>query len=100
LTTNNSTSDAIVLPDSPDIPGLTFRRFRGEKDYPAMVAVIDGSKETDKIDHTDTVEDIAATYRHLVNCDPYKDMIFAEMKSKVIGFGRVWWILRSDGTWT
>lgn len=65
-----------------------------------MVAVIEGCKETDKIDHTETVEDVAATYRHLVNCDPHEDMIFAEVKGDVIGFGRVWWILRSDGART
>ena len=62
-----------------------------------MVAVIEGSKETDQIDHTDTVEDIACAYRHLVNCDPYKDMLFVEMKDEVIGYARVWWILKSDG---
>ena len=98
MAVNKHSDDVIAVSDSPAIPGLTFRRFRGEEDYPAMVAVIDGSKEADQIDHTDTVEDVACTYRHLVNCDPYKDMFFAEMKSKVIGFGRVWWILKSDGT--
>ena len=100
LSANKHTNDVIVVPDSPDIPGLIFRRFRGEEDYPAIVAVIEGSNKADQIDHTETVEDVAATYRHLVNCDPYKDMIFAEMKGDVIGFGRVWWILRSDGTRT
>ena len=89
-----------MVPDSPAIPGLTFRHFRGEKDYPAIVAVIEGSKETDQIDHTDTVEDIACAYRHLVNCDPYQDTLFVEMNGKVIGYARVWWILQSDGTRT
>jgi mycothiol synthase len=100
LTTDQHSNDLIVLPDAPAITGLAFRRFRGEMDYPAMVAVIEGSKHTDRIDHTETVEDVAAAYRHLVNCDPYQDVLFVEAKSKVIGFSRVWWILKSDGTRT
>lgn len=97
MTTNKPTDDRIVVQDAPDVPGLYFRRFRGEKDYPSMVAVIEGSKQADGIDRTDTVENVTATYRHLVNCDPYKDMLFAEMEGQVIGFGRGWWIPRLDG---
>jgi mycothiol synthase len=97
LSTNRHSDDEILLPDAPNIPGLTFRRFRGEKDYPVMVAVINESNKVDGIAHTDSLEDVAATYRHLVNCDPYQDMIFAEINGEVIGFGRVWWILKSDG---
>jgi mycothiol synthase len=100
LSTNRHSNDMIVPPDAPAISGLTFRRFRGEEDYPAMATVVNESNKADQIDHTESVEDIAATYRHLVNCDPHKDMIFAEMKGDVIGFGRTWWILRSEGTRT
>jgi mycothiol synthase len=97
LTENRHSKEAIVLPDAPVIPGLTFRRFRGEEDFPAMAAVVNESNKADQIDHTESVEDIAATYRNLVNCDPHKDMIFAEMRGEMIGFGRTWWILKSDG---
>ncbi len=90
--------NAIEVADAPEVLGLIFRRFRGEKDFPLMVAVIAGSNKADRIEHTDSVEDVAATYRHLVNCDPYKDMLFAEMQGELIGFGRLWWILRSDGS--
>jgi mycothiol synthase len=93
-------NNLIELPDSPDISGLTFRRFRGEEDYPAMTTIVNECNKADQIDHTESVEDIAATYRNLVNCDPHQDMIFAEMKGDVIGFGRTWWVLRSDGTRT
>jgi len=37
----------INLSDAPPIPGLTFRAFRGEEDYPHMLAVIEGSKDVD-----------------------------------------------------
>jgi mycothiol synthase len=97
LTDNRDQIEAIVLPDAPVITGLTFRRFRGEDDFPAMASVVNESNEADQIEHTESVEDIAATYNNLVNCDPYQDMIFAEMRGEVIGFGRTWWILKSEG---
>jgi mycothiol synthase len=100
LGNNRHSEEPIVLPDAPVIPGLTFRRFRGQEDYPAMATVVNECSKADQIDQTDSVEDIAATYRNLVNCDPHKDMIFAEMQGRVIGFGRLWWILKSDGTRT
>jgi GNAT superfamily N-acetyltransferase len=91
------TDKAIVLPDAPAIAGLTFRRFRGEVDYPAMLAVIDGSKEADGIERTDSVEDIARNYEHLTNCDPFQDMLFAEVDGQVISYSRVTWNQTSDG---
>jgi ribosomal protein S18 acetylase RimI-like enzyme len=84
-------STAIAVTDAPAIPGLIFRRFRGEVDYPAMVAVLEGSKEADGLERVDTVDDIARTYRHLVNSDPYQDMLVVEVRGGVIGYSRVWW---------
>jgi len=90
--------DRIIIPDAPAIPGLRFRRFRGEADYPAMSAVINGSKEADGLEWSQSVEDIARTYRHLVNCDPQQDMLFAEINGQVVGYSRVWWQREMDGT--
>jgi hypothetical protein len=36
-------SDPIHVAGSPTIPGLVFRRFRGESDYPGMVAILNAS---------------------------------------------------------
>ena len=44
-----------------------------------MVAVIQGSKEVDGLERTDTVDDVARFYDNLVNCDPCQDMLFADM---------------------
>lgn len=88
--------DTILLPDAPAIPGLSFRRFRGEADYPEMVAVIAGSVKADQIERVVTVEQIAKEFAHLVNCDPYRDMIFAERDGEVIGFSRTFWLKTLD----
>jgi mycothiol synthase len=81
------------------IPGLTFRKFRGESDYPHMVAVISGSKDADQIERVDSVEDVARVYASLTNCDPYQDMIFAEVDGEVVGYARCTWWNEQAGTW-
>jgi len=87
----------IVLPNAPAIPGLTFRRFRGEADYPLIAALFDACKVADGVERTTKVEDIAITYRHLENCDPQNDMLFAEVDGQVIAHGRIWWDDLAEG---
>lgn len=89
--------DLIDIPDAPQIPGLAFRHFRGAEDYPKMVAVIAASAEADKIERVDSVEDITNAYSHLVNCDPYQDMIFAEVNGEVVGYSRGFWRQEENG---
>lgn len=87
----------ITIPNAPAIPGLTFRRFRGEADYPHMAALIAACKVADGVERSTSVDDIARTYRHLENCDPQTDMLFAEVDGRVIAYGRIWWDDLSDG---
>jgi ribosomal protein S18 acetylase RimI-like enzyme/uncharacterized protein YuzB (UPF0349 family) len=86
-------------PAAPDIPGLRFRGFRGESDYPNILAAINASKVADQIERSDTLEAVANNYAHLTNCDPYQDMIFAEVNGEVVGYGRVEWHLNDEGQW-
>jgi GNAT superfamily N-acetyltransferase len=81
----------IKLPDAPPVPNLRFRHFRGESDYPHMVAVTEGMKEADQLELTISVEDVAREFSHLEHCDPYRDFLLAEVDGKVIGYTRVWW---------
>ncbi len=87
-----------TLTDAPSLPGLTFRGFVGESDYPKMLAVIEASKHADNVERTDSLEDVQRNYSHLTNCDPYTDMLFAEMNGEVIGYNRVWWEKQNDKT--
>jgi mycothiol synthase len=88
----------VTLFETPSIPKLASRGFRGEVDYPAMAAVIDGSKDADGQEWTLSVEDIARNYRHLRNSDPEQDMLFVEADGEVVGYGRVWWTQEAEGT--
>jgi mycothiol synthase len=90
-------NDQIQIENAPAIPGLTFRHFRGEEDYPKMVAVVSASAEADKIELVATVEEVANEYAHLVNSDPYQDMLLAEMNNEVIGYSRGFWRQEENG---
>jgi len=90
-------TDSIHVANAPVIKGLSFRHFRGAEDYPKMVAVILASAEADKIERVDTVEDVANAYSHLVNSDPYQDMIFAEINDEVVGYSRGFWRQEENG---
>src|SRR5690348_2584953 len=89
--------DSIKIPDASAIPGLSFRHFRGAEDYPKMVGVITASAEADRIERVDSVEEVANMYSHLVNCDPFQDMIFAEVNNEVVGYSRGFWRQEENG---
>jgi mycothiol synthase len=91
METDILTTETIEIPWSHEVPGLSFRRFRGESDYANILAVINGSKAADGTERADTLEEIAHGYSHLVNCDPYQDMLFVEVDGKVVGYTRVFW---------
>jgi hypothetical protein len=58
MITNELTTNLVHLSDAPAIPGLTFRLFRGESDYPVMLTVLRGSKEADQIDEVETLVEL------------------------------------------
>lgn len=93
------TDDRILTIEYPPVPGLNFRRHRGPADYPLMLAVIAGSKDEDGIERVDSLEDITRNYSHLDNCDPFQDMIFAEVDGQVVGYSRVTWWTETSGAW-
>ncbi|MFC2094923.1 GNAT family N-acetyltransferase [Candidatus Bipolaricaulota bacterium] len=95
---STSNSSLITLRDRPSIDALEFRRFRGPSDYPSMLAVTEASKHIDEDEWTNGLDDIARSYRHLKNCVPSEDMIFAEVTGSVVGYGRIWWEEERVGT--
>lgn len=88
--------DAITLRDAPPMLGLAFRRFWGEADYPQMLRVLNGSKDADQIEDVDTLDELINNYTHLVNCDPYQDMLLVEVDGEVVGYSRVFWQVAAD----
>jgi len=82
----------ILLENMPGIPGLSFRHFRGEDDYSSMASVLTISQRADHYDRSVTAEDLAKAYANsLTNCDPFTDMIVAEVAGQMVGYVRGWW---------
>lgn len=75
MSTNELLKDEIKLAEMPAVPGLRFRRFQGESDYPLMVDVLESTREVDEREWVSSVEETAVDYAHLTNCDPYTEMI-------------------------
>lgn len=90
--------DEIQALGAPQIPGLTFRRFRGEEDFPGMLEVYKTAMTHDGIEASDTLEQLTNNYQHLERCDPYTDMVFAEVDGELIAYGRCWWDAEPDNT--
>ncbi len=86
----------ILLQDAPEITGLTFRGFKGDEDFPLMLAIIEAETEVDGDERTPTLEDIRNDYAHLTNSDPHKDMIFAEIAGETVAYSRVEWFQEED----
>lgn len=83
------------------VPGLDefeFRRFAGTSDYPEFARVITAAAKGEGDDRVETVEGIAAGYRHLVRCDPLQDIRVVEIDDRVVAYSRVWWDQEPDGT--
>ncbi|MBI5962815.1 MAG: GNAT family N-acetyltransferase [Chloroflexi bacterium] len=89
-------NDYISIPYAPSLPGLRFRHFRGDSDFPKMVKAIEASYEIDKVEQVITVDELANSYAHLSNCDPYQDMILAEINDEVIGYSRGSWFIEEN----
>ena len=87
----------IHIPNAPRIPGLTFRGFRGEADYPVIVEILRAANLADKVSQSVTVEGITVQYQHLQRSDPSKDMVFIEIDGAAVGYGRCQWDQESEG---
>jgi ribosomal protein S18 acetylase RimI-like enzyme len=85
------TKTYVEVPGAPAIPGLRFRLFQGDADFPEMVAAINAAKLADKSERADTAEDMRKNYSHLVNCNPYRDVLIAEVDGRVVGYSRITW---------
>ena len=81
----------IRIEQMPEISGLSFRKFLGEPDFPAMMVIIEAATQADNQETGETLEDLKHDYEHLTGCDPYQDMIFAEIEAKPIAYSRVEW---------
>ena len=73
------------------VPGLAIHGYRGEADLPAMLRVYTAGHEADGVEEVETLDDMRRTYATLVNCDPDRDILLAEVDGEVVAYSRVFW---------
>jgi mycothiol synthase len=81
----------LQVPGAPAVPGLGFRAYRGEEDLPAMLRVYNAVHEHDGLEELLTLEQAKLNYGTLVNCDPARDVVLAEVDGEVVAYARVFW---------
>lgn len=90
-------TDQITLDNASHIPGVTFRKYRGEADFAAMARIINAANKADGDDALASIEDIENNYAHLQRSDTDKDMIFVEDQGQAVGYGRCEWAKEPNG---
>jgi mycothiol synthase len=88
---------ALAPADAPAVPGLRFRHYRGERDLPGMVRVLRAARAADGLEEVTTLEKIQLDYATLVNCDPSRDIVLAEVDGELVAYARVYWTDLVDG---
>ena len=79
------------MPDGPAVPGLRFRHYAGEDDLPGMLRVYAAVHEHDGLEEVATLDQFKLNYATLVNCDPARDMVMAEVDGELVAYARVFW---------
>ncbi len=99
MNTNTDIREIITTSQTKNIAGLEFRSFRGEVDFPKMLAVLHGSAAVDGVERAEKLEDIVNMYSHLHHSDPNTDMLFAELDGEIVAYSRIWWEVEGSGQW-
>jgi mycothiol synthase len=87
----------LAVSDVPAIAGLRVRRYRGEEDLPAMLEVYAAAHEADGLEDVTTLDQMKLNYATLVNSDPARDMLLAEVDGVVVAYARVFWTELVEG---
>jgi len=83
---------------APPFEGVSFRHFRGEDDYGEIARLLMATSRADGGYRFETAERVARGYANLYNCDPYTDMIFAEVDGVAVAYSRCLWEQELEGT--
>jgi ribosomal protein S18 acetylase RimI-like enzyme len=77
--------------ETPELPGVTFRHYRGEEDLAEMLRVYLEARWADGVEEIETPEQMQLGYANLTNCDPDRDILLAEVDGRLVAYARVFW---------
>ena len=72
-------------------PDLRLRPLRVPDDYPGLTAANQAARSAAGRPSSITVADLTRYLEHLVNCDPQRDLVVAELDGRICGYGIVFW---------
>ena len=72
-------------------PDLRLRPIRVPDDYPGLTAANQAARSAAGRPSSLTVADLTRYLEHLVNCDPQRDVVVAELDGRIRGYGIVFW---------
>jgi ribosomal protein S18 acetylase RimI-like enzyme len=84
-------TSAVEIPSAPALEGLTFRGYAGLSDHPEMLRVYSAAHEADGLEEVTPLEQFSLNYATLVNCDPGRDILLAEVDGELVAYARVFW---------
>lgn len=87
----------IAMNDAPAIAGLSFRLFRDASDYPHMVRIANAYAAACGLPFQTSVEELTNDFDHDDNIDLCRDLLFAEVNSKPVGYIGVFHFVNDDG---
>ena len=97
MTTDTDSDTLVTVAGAPAIPGLRFRRPRGDDaEYEALAELMSATSAADEIPWRPTAEHIRDEIERPDRLDPAQDVILGEIDGRLIAMGQVERILR-DG---
>jgi len=91
------TDEVVPVPEAPDIPGLAFRRYRGDEDLPLLVEVLEAASKVDGLDGVVTVDRLKNEYDNMPGFDPGRDVVLAQVDGRTVGYSQIRWFEEPDG---
>jgi len=85
------------MPQVPNVPGVAFRSFGGESDYPHFARIITAWAKGQGDVRVETFQGIASGYENLERCDPARDLVVVEVDDRPVAYSRVWWNQEANG---
>lgn len=81
----------LTLEPAPPVTGLRFRRYRGVEDHAEMHQVHQAAAAANGVEEVSTLEQFDLNYANLLNCDPERDIVLAEVDGTLVAYARVFW---------
>jgi mycothiol synthase len=78
-------------------PGLRLRQLRSPGDYPGLTRANQDARVAAGRPSSISVSDLTRYFEHLVNCDPVRDIVVAELDERIRGYGIAFWRDLVDG---